>query len=53
MINKSPKEDYTDGYYHIRKDLEEYPDAGFICVWSRRGPGKTYGFLRMCIDDDA
>ena len=28
MINKSPKEDYTDGYYHIRKDLEEYPDAG-------------------------
>ena len=53
MICKSPKEDYTDGYYHIRKDLEEYPDAGLFCVWSRRGPGKTYGFLRMCIDDEA
>ena len=52
MICKSPKEDYTDGYYHIRKDIEDYPDAGMYVVWSRRGPGKTYGFFRMVTDDE-
>ena len=52
MINKSPKEDFNDSYYHFRKDLEEYPDAGMYTVWSRRGPGKTYSFLRYVIDED-
>ena len=53
MITKSPKEDYNDGYYHVRKDLEDFPEAGFLVAWSRRGPGKTYGFLRMCVDDES
>lgn len=52
-IKKSPKEDFSDGYYHFRKDLEEYPDAGLIATWSRRGPGKTYSFLRYCIDEES
>lgn len=38
-------EDYNDGYYHLAKDLEEYPDAWCYVVWSRRGPGKTYSAL--------
>ena len=50
MISKSPKEDFNDGYYHFRKDLEDYPNAGMYVVWSRRGEGKTYSFLRYCID---
>lgn len=52
MIAKSPKEDFNDGYYHFRKDLEEYPSAGMYVVWSRRGPGKTYSFLRYVIDEE-
>ena len=52
MINKSPIEDFNDSYYHFRKDLEDYPDAGLINCWSRRGPGKTYSFLRYCIDEE-
>ena len=24
--------------------IEDYPDASLYVVWSRRGPGKTYGF---------
>lgn len=52
-VKKSPKEDFNDGYYHFRKDLEEYPDAGLIATWSRRGPGKTYSFLRYCIDEES
>ena len=51
MIIKSPKEDFNDGYYHFAKDLEEYKEAGCFVVWSRRGPGKTYSFLRYCIDN--
>lgn len=39
-------EDYNDGYYHISKDVTDYPDATIFIVWSRRGPGKTYGSLR-------
>lgn len=50
MINKSPTEDFNDGYYHFGKDFAEYPNAGMYVVWSRRGPGKTYSFLRYCID---
>ena len=52
MIPKSPKEDFNDGYYHFRKDLESYPDAGMYVVWSRRGPGKTYSFLRYVTDEE-
>ena len=39
-------ENYNDGYYHIGKDIEDYPDAVIYIVWSRRGPGKTYSVLR-------
>ena len=41
-----PAEDFNDGYYHIGKDIESYPDAVIYIVWSRRGPGKTYSALR-------
>lgn len=40
------QEDFNDGYYHIGKDIEDYPDAVIYIVWSRRGPGKTYSALR-------
>ena len=40
------QEDYNDGYYHIGKDIEVFPDAVIYIVWSRRGPGKTYSALR-------
>ena len=39
-------EDYNDGYYHIGKDVEDHPECTIFIVWSRRGPGKTYGSLR-------
>ena len=38
-------------YYDIRDDLKLYPDAWCYLVWSKRGPGKTYSTLRMCIED--
>lgn len=46
------KENFNDGYYHFRKDLEDYPDAVIYVVWSFRGPGKTYSALRYCIEED-
>lgn len=39
-------------YYDIRDDLKDYPDAWCYLVWSKRGPGKTYSTLRMCIEDN-
>lgn len=36
----------SDGYYHLIKDLLQYPDAVIYIVWSFRGPGKTYSALR-------
>lgn len=39
-------------YYDIRDDLERYPEAWCLLIWSKRGPGKTYSTLRMCIEDD-
>lgn len=45
--------DLDDGYYHFYKDLIDYPDAGLYAVWSRRGPGKTYSFLRYVIDNES
>ena len=45
--------DLDDGYYHFYSDLIYYPEAGMYVVWSRRGPGKTYSFLRYCIDSES
>lgn len=41
----TPYEDCQDGYYHFKKDLENFPDAWCYIIWSRRGPGKTYSAL--------
>lgn len=38
-------------YYDIRDDLKKYPDCWCYLIWSKRGPGKTYSTLRMCIED--
>lgn len=38
-------------YYDIRNDIQAYPNAWCILIWSKRGPGKTYSTLRMCIED--
>ena len=40
----------NDGYYHFCNDLDYYPDAVIYVVWSMRGPGKTYSFLRYCVE---
>lgn len=45
-MNLLPEEDYNDGYYHVSKDVIEYPDAIILIIWSKRGPGKTYSSLR-------
>ena len=47
MFNINDPENYDDGYYHISKDVADYPDATIYIVWSRRGPGKTYSALRF------
>lgn len=44
-------ENYYDGYYHFRKDVEDYPDAVAYICWSFRGPGKTYSFLRYVYEE--
>lgn len=46
MFNINDPEDYNDGYYHVSKDVKDYPDATVFVIWSRRGPGKTYSSLR-------
>lgn len=46
LKQKIDQEDYNDGYYHLSKDIKDYPDAVFYVVWSRRGPGKTYSGCR-------
>lgn len=44
--------DYTDGYFHVAKDIEEYPDAWCHLDWSARGPGKTTsGLAYMLLKD--
>lgn len=48
-MKKLPEENYNDGYYHISKDYLDYPDCWLYVVWSKRGPGKTYGFFYHCI----
>lgn len=39
-------------YYFFPSDLERYPNAWCIIVWSRRGPGKTYSALRWAYEED-
>lgn len=39
-------------YYDVRDDIMKYPKAWCFLVWSKRGPGKTYSTLRMCIEED-
>lgn len=39
------EENYNDGYYHVGKDIEAFPDAWCVVVWSPRGQGKTYSGL--------
>lgn len=46
------QERFDDGYYHFRKDVMEYPEADTFVVWSRRGPGKTYSFLRYMVETE-
>ena len=46
MMNINEPENYNDGYYHVSRDILDYPDATILIVWSRRGPGKTYSALR-------
>lgn len=48
MMNDILNEDFNDGYYHINKDVADYPDAVIYIVWSPRGSGKTYSALRGC-----
>ena len=38
-------EDFNDGFYHVGKDLELFPDALIIFAFSYRGPGKTTNAL--------
>lgn len=38
-------ENFSDGYYHLLKDIEKYPDASIYVISSGRGPGKTYSAL--------
>ena len=52
LISFGQIEDYNDGYYHFRKDVEDYPNIDTFIVWSRRGPGKTYSFLRYMVETD-
>ena len=45
-------EDCQDGYYHLLKDLVNFPKAWCYVVWSRRGPGKTYSGLWTHVSQD-
>ena len=45
-------EDCQDGYYHLFKDLVNFPRAWCYVVWSRRGPGKTYSGLWTHVSQD-
>lgn len=43
---KTQYEDCQDGYYHLKKDMVNFPNAWCYIIWSRRGPGKTYSGLK-------
>lgn len=44
---------FDDGYYHVAKDIEDYPAAWCIIAWSMRGPGKTTSGLAKALSDGA
>lgn len=39
-------------YYHFEDDLIKYPDVWCYCVWSKRGPGKTYSSLKYAYENN-
>ena len=41
----------SSSYYFFLDDVQKYPDAWLYVVWSRRGPGKTYSFLRSMYEN--
>ena len=41
---------HTDGYYHFEDDLEMFPDCVCYVCWSARSTGKTYSFLKYCLE---
>lgn len=44
-----PKEKQNKKYYYIDNDLMKYPDNWMYIVYSKRGPGKTYSVLDLCM----
>lgn len=40
----------TTRYYNVFDDIQAYPEAVIIEAHSKRGPGKTYGFLWGCLE---
>ena len=49
-INFFPEWRSSD-YYFFMDDVRRYPAAWCYVVWSRRGPGKTYSFLRSMYEN--
>ena len=41
----------SEEYYFFPDDVRRWPDAWLYVVWSRRGPGKTYSFLRSMYEN--
>ena len=39
-------------YYNIRDDVNAYPDAWCYIIVGGRNTGKTYGCLKMHLEDD-
>lgn len=52
ILDKLKNEDFNDGYYHIKEDIINYPDVWLYTIWSLRGPGKTYSFLRYVLAEE-
>ena len=48
-IKELLNENFYDGYYHVAEDIINYPAAWLYIVWSLRGSGKTYSFLRYML----
>lgn len=40
---------FDDGYYHVSKDIADYPEAWCVIAWSMRGPGKTTGAMALML----
>ena len=43
---------FDDGYYHVAKDIHDFPDAWCIITWSKRGPGKTTGGVALPVGNN-